>query len=155
MTFFIWYCNLGQNDHSLLTVPDNSQGIFNHSKYQNDQISQWIIKSESNQNIKLEFIYFDVEEGSTCSYDSLTIITKDKYEDITIHGKYCYDQPTIRRARKKPSTMPFLRNFSPPVDPVIDSLKSVYFYGKEIRLILASDSAVVGDGFAVKWETVC
>ena len=58
--------------------------------------------------------------------------------------------------------MPFLRNFSPPVDPVVDSLiqessglDSVVFEGQEIRLILASDSAVTGDGFVVKWETGC
>lgn len=160
-TFCTWYCNLGQDDHSLIVVPDNSEGTFNKSSYQNDQISQWIIKSASSQQLKIEFLFFDVEEGLTCSYDSLTIITDD-HDGIVTHGKFCYDQPTIRGLRNKPASMPFLRNFSPPVQPVIDSLvgetsqlESRFFYGTQIRLILASDSAVTGDGFSIRWRTLC
>ncbi|EAT34525.1 AAEL013239-PA [Aedes aegypti] len=77
-----------------LRATNKVKHIYSHAKfgmgmYDNGADCEWSIEADSNKNVQLKFLMFDVEEERQCSYDYVEVYGGLDDSSGPLHGKYC------------------------------------------------------------------
>ncbi|XP_065076987.1 protein tolkin-like [Ochlerotatus camptorhynchus] len=77
-----------------LRATNKVKHIYSHAKfgtgmYDNGADCEWSIEADSNKNVQLKFLTFDVEEERVCSYDFVEVYGGLDDSSGPLHGKYC------------------------------------------------------------------
>ncbi|XP_064629748.1 deleted in malignant brain tumors 1 protein-like [Lineus longissimus] len=102
-----------------------SHAGYESGDYPSSANCEWIISAAAGEIVQLEFAAFDLEDSTTCSYDSVKLY--DSTSSSSLINKFC-------------GTLP--------------AGYLVYSTGSTMRVTFTSDTGVEGDGFKIRYSSV-